>query len=79
MIKTHQILGFTCNNASNNNTMVETMATILSHFSGEANRARCLAHIVNLVSTLLCPVYSTRIQVESRWNPGGMVGMVGIW
>jgi hypothetical protein len=30
-------------------------------------------------STLLCPVYSTRIQAESRQNPGGMVGMVGIW
>ena len=30
--------------------MVEALATIMSHFSGEANRARCLAHIVNLVA-----------------------------
>jgi hypothetical protein len=29
------------------------MATILSHFSGEANRARCLAHIVNLVAKII--------------------------
>jgi hypothetical protein len=53
MIKTHQILGVTCDNASNNDTMVETMATILSHLSGEANRARCLAHIVNLVAKII--------------------------
>jgi hypothetical protein len=33
--------------------MVESMATILSHFSGEANRARCLAHIVNLVAKII--------------------------
>jgi hypothetical protein len=33
--------------------MVETLATIMSHFSGEANRARCLAHIVNLVAKII--------------------------
>jgi hypothetical protein len=25
----------------------------MSHFSGEANRARCLAHIVNLVAKII--------------------------
>ena len=33
--------------------MVETLATIMSHFAGEANRARCLAHIVNLVAKII--------------------------
>ena len=33
--------------------MVESLATIMSHFSGEANRARCLAHIVNLVAKII--------------------------
>jgi hypothetical protein len=31
-----------------------------------------------LSSTLLCPTHSTRILADSGWNPGGMVGMVGI-
>ena len=47
------ILGITCDNASNNDTMIENLATIMSHFSGEANRARCLAHIVNMVAKII--------------------------
>ena len=35
--------------------MIESLATIMSDFPGEANRARCLAHIVNLVvKIILC-------------------------
>ena len=30
-------------------------------------------------STLLCPGESTWIWADSEWNPGRMVGMVGIW
>lgn len=33
--------------------MIESLATIMSHFSGEANRARCLAHVVNLVAKII--------------------------
>ena len=33
--------------------MIENLATFMSHFSGEANRARCLAHIVNLVAKII--------------------------
>ena len=46
-------MGVTCDNASNNDTMIESLATIMSQFSGEANRARCLAHIVNLVAKII--------------------------
>ena len=53
LLKTHQILGITCDNASNNDSMVESLATIMSNFPGEANRARCLAHIVNLVAKII--------------------------
>ena len=49
----HQILGITCDNASANDTMIERLAQIMSNFSGEANRARCLAHIVNLVAKII--------------------------
>ena len=53
VLKNHQILGVTCDNASNNDTMIESLATIMSQFPGEANRARCLAHIVNLVAKII--------------------------
>ena len=33
--------------------MIESLATIMSHFPGETNRARCLAHIVNLVAKII--------------------------
>ena len=33
--------------------MVESLATIMSHFIGEANQAWCLAHIVNLVAKII--------------------------
>ena len=33
--------------------MVEKLAEIMSDFAGEANRARCLAHIVNLVAKII--------------------------
>ena len=47
------MLGVTCDNASANDKMVESMAEIMADFSGEANRARCLAHIVNLVAKII--------------------------
>ena len=39
LIWTHQILGVTCDNASANDAMIESMATIMLDFAGEANRA----------------------------------------
>ena len=33
--------------------MVESLATIMADFPGEANRSRCLAHIVNLVVKII--------------------------
>ena len=47
------MLGVTCDNTSANDKMVESMAEIMADFSGEANRARCLAHIVNLVAKII--------------------------
>ena len=45
----HQILSVTCDNASNNNVLVEELADLLDGFPGEANRTRCFLHIINLV------------------------------
>ena len=48
----HKILSVTCDNASNNNTMVAELDKILTSFS-PVNRTRCFTHILNLVSKSL--------------------------
>ena len=50
-----QILSVTCDNASNNNTMVEHLATLVENFPSTANQTRCFTHILNLVAkSILC-------------------------
>src|SRR5712672_2730981 len=43
-----QILGVTCDNASPNDVMIDTLAGLVA-FPGAANRTRCFTHILNLV------------------------------
>jgi hypothetical protein len=45
-----QILSITCDNASNNDTMVEALKDQLEIFAGDSNRTRCFDHIVNLIA-----------------------------
>jgi hypothetical protein len=45
-----QILGVTCDNALNNNKMIEHLATLIDTFPGAANQTRCFTHILNLVA-----------------------------
>lgn len=45
-----KILSVTCDNASNNDTMINHLAEMLKEFPGEANRTRCFTHILNLVA-----------------------------
>ena len=40
--------------------MIESLAKIISHFPGAANRARCTAHIINLVSKIILRQFDTR-------------------
>ncbi|KAG1722531.1 hypothetical protein EDD22DRAFT_760423, partial [Suillus occidentalis] len=47
------ILSITCDNASNNDTMVNELSDLLEDFPGETNRTRCFLHIVNLVAKTL--------------------------
>jgi len=44
-----QILGVTCDNASPNDVMIDTLAGLVVTFPGAANRTRCFTHILNLV------------------------------
>jgi hypothetical protein len=45
-----QIKSITCDNASNNDTMVDGLKDLLEIFPGESNRTRCFDHIVNLIA-----------------------------
>jgi len=45
-----QILSVTCDNAPNNDTMVEHLATLVENFPGAANQTCCFTHILNLVA-----------------------------
>lgn len=48
-----QILSITCDNASNNDTMIDAIADAMDCFPGEANCTWCFAHITNLVAKSL--------------------------
>ena len=49
--------------------MIESMATIMSEFSGEASRARCLAHIVNLVVKIILRQFDVSKKKEKKDKP----------
>jgi len=50
-----QILSITCDNASNNDTMIAELANLLDDFPGPANQTRCFTHILNLVvKSVIC-------------------------
>ena len=44
-----KILSITCDNASNNDTMINVLKELVEDFPGPANQTRCFAHILNLV------------------------------
>jgi hypothetical protein len=66
LIWTHKILGVTCDNATANDVMIESMATIMSNFGSEANRVRCLAHIVNLVVKIILRQFDVSTRKEKE-------------
>lgn len=47
------MLCITCDNASNNNVMVDKLADTLPSFPGRANHTRCFLHTINLVAKTL--------------------------
>lgn len=44
-----QILAFTADNTSNNNTLIDELGDLLDGFQGSLTRVRCFAHILNLM------------------------------
>ena len=49
--------------------MIDSLATIMSDFAGEANRARCLAHIVNLVVKVILRQFDVPKKKEKKDLP----------
>jgi hypothetical protein len=49
----NQCLGITCDNASNNDAMIDELVDLLPNFPGPTNRCRCFLHIVNLIAKTL--------------------------
>ncbi|KAI0739256.1 hypothetical protein C8Q80DRAFT_1112226, partial [Daedaleopsis nitida] len=54
-----QCLGITCNNASNNNTMIDSLAVRLPDHDGQQGRVQCFLHILNLVAKSLLQQFNT--------------------
>jgi hypothetical protein len=50
MLTKAQIISITCDNASNNDTMVTTLGDLLVAFPGDTNRTQCFDHIINLIA-----------------------------
>jgi hypothetical protein len=44
-----KILSITCDNASNNDTMIEELTNLLDDLPGPANQTWCFTHILNLI------------------------------
>lgn len=59
----HKILSVTCDNTSNNDTMVSEMEKSLTEFS-EVNRTRCFAHILNLIAKSLLKQFDMKQKME---------------
>jgi len=57
----NKILSVTCDNASNNDTMIHELDDSLSEFSS-LNRTRCFAHILNLVAKALLKQFDVKTE-----------------
>jgi hypothetical protein len=62
-----KMLSVTCDNASNNDTMLEELDDLLSGFSS-LNRTRCFAHILNLVAKALLKQFDVKSEENNDLN-----------
>lgn len=55
-----QILGVTCDNAANNEVMIDELANLAPDFRGASSRARCFLHVVNLVAKSIIRIFDIK-------------------
>ncbi|EAU88633.2 hypothetical protein CC1G_01006 [Coprinopsis cinerea okayama7 len=53
-----KVLGFVCDNASNNDTLVTELKRLVPTFCGSKYRIRCFAHVINLVAKAMLAPFS---------------------
>jgi hypothetical protein len=62
-----KILSVTCDNASNNDTMIDNLDNSLTEFLS-LNRTRCFAHILNLVAKALLKQFNVKTEPATDLN-----------
>lgn len=62
-----QLLSITCDNASNNDKMIEHLSILVENFPGPANQTRCFTHILNLVAKSILRQFD--VAKKSEGNP----------
>ncbi|QRV99251.1 hAT family dimerization protein [Ceratobasidium sp. AG-Ba] len=64
-----KILSICLNNASNNDTLVESLAQIIPFFRGPRSRVRCLAHIINLMAKAFLSLFTRQPRRKKVTEP----------
>ncbi|KAF5317564.1 hypothetical protein D9619_013219 [Psilocybe cf. subviscida] len=59
-----KVLALTCDNASNNNTMVRELDILLPSFQGTKTQVRCFAHVLNLVAKAILAPLATKAKTK---------------
>ena len=55
-----QILDVTCDNASNNDVMVNHLAVLVPTFAGASDHTHCFLHVINLVAKSLLHLFNIK-------------------
>ncbi|KAG9083718.1 hypothetical protein FS749_005814 [Ceratobasidium sp. UAMH 11750] len=53
-----KVLSVCLDNASNNNTLVDSLSLLIPSFRGSSSRVRCLAHVINLMAKAFLSLFS---------------------
>jgi hypothetical protein len=62
-----------CDNASNNDAMIEALSNIIPAFAGPASETRCFLHIVNLIAKSLLRQFDAMKTDLNGTDPDGEV------
>ena len=56
-------MGITCDNALNNDKMINHLATLVNMFPGAANQTQCFTHILNLIAkSVICQFEAAKVK-----------------
>ncbi|KAJ3505977.1 hypothetical protein NMY22_g17397 [Coprinellus aureogranulatus] len=59
-----RVMGFTGDNASNNDTLVSELEVLLPNFRGDVSRVRCACHILNLVAKAILSAFAKKMSAD---------------